>query len=401
MLESENCRIQDELRPSKEERTTHLPTGRTADRLEKSRLENVNLRVRNEIRRVMLEFFPERKEKTDSLEMKTVDASCVFDNLEQEIVQRELNVHIDKMSDCLRLNENIFQHFRVRQLHVSVESSDISTQTKESGIEVSSELSEVFLSSSPFPFRLLPDKEGFLNPSDVSFMQEDKTEILRLHDELKAKVLALKDFLNSDKGSMAKVDDKRGGEAHTRANLRILLVGPKNASGLPPLSKAERVKLSSSLSRCYRTTKNDGRSSGDGNDLCLLYDNLENEFSRLSSELLTKENGIADIFSETTQLQSELEECEKGLTVCLHCNCKVSPELEENRKRLQGSLDFSQAQDTPRLESEICEFMEYRQRLEGELDLIKGQITNLEDEPDVRKILIQRCIRPRPERGER
>ena len=95
-----------------------------------------------------------------------------------------------------------------------------------------------------------------------------------------------------------------------------------------------------------------------------------------------------------------MEECEKGLSVRRHCNCKVSPELEENRKRLEGGL-LSQAQDTSRLESEICEFMEYRQRLEGELDLIKGQITNLEDELDVRKILIERCIGPRPEGGER
>ena len=172
---------------------------------------------------------------------------------------------------------------------------------------------------------------------------------------------------------MAKVDDERSGEAHTRTNLPILLVGPKNASGLPRLSKAERVKVSSSLSRFYRTTKNDGRSSGDGNDLCLLYDNLENEFSRLSCELLTRENGIAITLRDYIKLHTDLEQCEKGLMVFLHCNCKVSPELEANRKQHEGSLNFSQAQDTPRLESEICDFMEYRQRLEGELDPERGE----------------------------
>jgi len=49
-----------------------------------------------------------------------------------------------------------------------------------------------------------------------------------------------------------------------------------------------------------------------------------------------------------------------------------------------------------RLEGEICEFMEYRQRLEGELAQIKGTINDLEDELDVRKILIERCISSRP-----
>ena len=217
--------------------------------------------------------------------------------------------------------------------------------------KVSSELSVVFFSSSPFPVRLLPDKEGLLNLIDVSVIRENKTEILRLHDGLNGKVLVIKDFLNSDKVSMAIVDDERSGEVHTRAALRILAVGSKNTSGLPRLSKAERVKLSIFLSKCNRTTQNDGRSSGDGNDLCLLYDNLESKLSWLSCELLTKENESTNFFD---------------VTLCLHCNCKISPELEENRKRLEGGL-LSQAQDTSRLESEICEFMESLTNLEDEL----------------------------------
>ena len=259
-------------------------------------LEKESAQVRNEMGHGMLEF-SELKEKTESVEKKTVDVSCVARNLEE----------IARMID-------------------------------------------------------------------VSVTRENKIKVLLLHDWLNAKVLA-----NSDKVSMSIVYDERSGEVHTRAALKNVAVGSKNTSGLPRLSKAERVKLSSLLSICNRTTKNDGRSSGDGNDLCLLYENLESKLSWLSCELLTKENEITDLLSERTQLQNELEECEKGLSVRRHCNCKVSPELEENRKRLEGGL-LSQAQDTSRLESEICEFMEYRQRLEGELDLIKGQITNLEDE---------------------
>ena len=217
--------------------------------------------------------------------------------------------------------------------------------------KVNSELSVVFFSSSPFPVRLLPDKEGLLNLIDVSVIRENKTEILRLHDGLNGKVLVIKDFLNSDKVSMAIVDDERSGEVHTRAALRILAVDSKNTSGLPRLSKAERVKLSIFLSKCNRTTQNDGRSSGDGNDLCLLYDNLESKLSWLSCELLTKENESTNFYD---------------LTLRLHCNCKISPELEENRKRLEGGL-LSQAQDISRLESEICEFMESLTNLEDEL----------------------------------
>ena len=44
------------------------------------------------------------------------------------------------------------------------------------------------------------------------------------------------------------------------------------------------------------------------------------------------------------------------------------------------------------MRGEIFEFMEYRQKLEKELDSIKGKITDVEDELDVRKILIERCI---------
>ena len=144
-----------------------------------------------------------------------------------------------------------------------------------------------------------------------------------------------------------------------------------------------------------RKTNNDGRIGGDGSDICLLYDNLESKLSRLSCELATKEDKITQLLNEKTQLQNELEECERGVVTCQHCASKVPEELEESRSQLKGNL-LSHMQDTSRLEGEICEFMEYRQRLEGELAQIKGTITDLEDELDVRKILIERCISSRP-----
>lgn len=382
-------------------------------------LEKESVYMRNEMGHGILEF-SELKEKKESLEKKIVDASRVVDHLKQEILglvngmltlQRDLSAHVDKMLVCLGLDEQIVEGFRLRL--PSVDSNDTSTQAEESSSEVSSDVSEVFSWKSPFSSRLFPDKECFLNPSDVSVMRENKTEIIRVHEDLKAKVLAIKDALsretdvpNSGEVDNGKLDVEHSGELKSQIGTKILTDGSSTSTVLPRLSKAERVKLSSLLSRLKeelireRKTNNDGRSSGDGNDLCLLYDNLESKLSRLSCELATKEDEITQLLSEKTQLQNELEECERGIAICRHCTTKVPDELEENRNQLKGRL-LSHIQDTSRLEGEICEFMEYRQRLEGELDQIKGQITNLEDELVVRNILIERCIGSRPAVDER
>ena len=383
-------------------------------------LEMESAYMRNEMGHGMLEF-SELKEKKESLEKKVLEASRVVDHLKEEILglingmltlQRDLNLHVDKMLVCLGLDEKSVQRFRLRPS--SVDSNDTSTQNEESSSEVGSEISEIFSWKSPFSFRLLPDKECFLNPSDVSVMRENKTEILRLHEDLKAKVLAIKDALsrvpdvesNSGKVNGGRVDVEGSFDLKSQVSAEFPMDSSKSSTVLPRLSKAERVKLSSLLSRLKdelireRQTNNDGRSSGDGNDLCLLYDNLENKLSRLSCELATKEDEIAQLLTEKSQLQNELEECERGLAICRHCTSKISDEVEENRKHLKGSL-LAHMQDTSRLEGEICEFMEYRQRLEGELSQIKGKITDLEDELDVRKILIERCIGSRPEADDR
>lgn len=373
-------------------------------------LEMESASIRNEMGHGMLEF-SELKEKKESLQKKVAEASLVVDHLKQEILglvngmltlQRDLNFNVDKMLVCLGLDETSVQRFRVGP--PSVDSNDTLTQTEESSSEVSSEISDIFSWKSPFSFCPLPDKEGFLNPSDVSVMRENKTEILHLHEDLKAKLFTIKDALS-------RVPDVPQHSVERKMELKSGFGGDafvdtsKCSTVLPRLSKAERVKLSSLLSRLKeelireRTTNNDGRN--EGNNLCLLYDNLENKLSRISCELAIKEDEIAKLLTERKELQSELDECERGFTVCRHCTLKLpAAELEENRKQLKGRL-LSQIQDTSRLESEICEFMEYRQRLEGELDQIKGKIVDLEDELDVRKILIERCISSRPEVDEK
>ena len=423
-------------------------------------LEMESAYIRYEIGNEMAEF-SELKEKKESLEKKIVEASRVVDHLKQEMLglingvltlQRDLNLQVDKILVSLSLDDTSVQRFRVRP--GSVDSNDTSTQTDESSSEVGSEISEVSSWKSPFSFRLLPDKEGFLNPSDVSIMRENKTEILRLHENLKAKVLAIKDALSrlpytsqhsgkengeqfgiertmelrGELGAVVFMDTsktstvlpytsqhsgKENGEQfgiertmELRGGLGadVFMDTSKTSTVLPRLSKAERVKLSSLLSRLKeelireRETNDDGRS--EGTDLCLLYDNLENKLSRLSCELAIKEDEIATLLTEKQQFQHELEECEKGLTVCCHCTSKGPDELEEKKRQLKGNL-LSHVQDTTRLESEICQFMEYRQRLEGELDQIKGNITDVKDELDVRKILMERCISSRPEVDER
>lgn len=374
-------------------------------------LERESAFMRNEMGHGILEF-SELREKKDSLEKRVVEASRAVDHLKQEVLglvngtlmlQRDLTIHVDKMIACLGLDEKTVQRYRLRP--TSVDSNDTSTQTEESSSEVSSEISEIFSWKSLFTFRLLPDKECFLNPSDVSVIRENKTEILRLHEDLKAKVLAIKDALGqihevSNSVKEGKLEIERSHEVKSQLAADPL-ESSTDSTAIPRLSKAERVKLSSLLSRLKdelvreRKANNDNRIGADGGDICLLYNNLESKLSRLSCELASKEDEITQLLTEKAQLQNELDECEKGLTICHHCTLKVPAELDDKRKQLKGKL-LSQMQDTSRLEGEIFEFMEYRQKLEKELDNIKVKITDMEDELDVRKILIERCIGPRP-----
>lgn len=373
-------------------------------------LERESVLVRNEMGHGIVEF-TELKERKETLEKKIIEASCVVDRLKQEILglingvltlQRDLSGHVDKIIASLGLDAKAVQRFRSRP--TSADSYDTSTQTEESSSEVSTEISDILSWKTSFVVPLLPDNECFLNPSDVSIIRENKTEILRLYEDLKAKILAIKDALsrtydapNSGAVLGRKLEIKPTYEVKSELGGDSLMDSSKSSTVLPRLSKAERVKLSSLLSRLKeelvreRKTNNDGRIGGDGSDICLLYDNLESKLSRLSCELATKEDEITQLLNEKTQLQNELEECDKGVTTCRHCASKVPDELDDSRSQLKGNL-LSHMQDTSRLEGEICEFMEYRQRLEGELAQIKGTITDLEDELDVRKILIERCI---------
>ena len=373
-------------------------------------LERESVLVRNEMGHGIVEF-TELKERKESLEKKIIEASRVVDRLKQEILglingvltlQRDLSGHVDKIIASLGLDAKAVQRFTSRP--PSADSYDNSTQTEESSSEVNSEISDILSWKTSFVVPLLPDNECFLNSSDVSIIRENKTEILRLYEDLKAKILAIKDALsrmhdapNSGAVLGRKLEINPTYEVKSELGGDSPMDSSKSSTVLPRLSKAERVKLSSLLSRLKeelvreRKTNNDGRIGGDGSDICLLYDNLESKLSRLSCELATKEDEITQLLNEKTQLQNELEECDKGVTTCQHCASKVPDELDDSRSQLKGNL-LSHMQDTSRLEGEICEFMEYRQRLEGELAHIKGTITDLEDELDVRKILIERCI---------
>ena len=373
-------------------------------------LERESVLVRNEMGHGIVEF-TELKERKESLEKKIIEASRVVDRLKQEILglingvltlQRDLSGHVDKIIASLGLDAKAVQRFTSRP--PSADSYDNSTQTEESSSEVNSEISDILSWKTSFVVPLLPDNECFLNSSDVSIIRENKTEILRLYEDLKAKILAIKDALsrmhdapNSGAVLGRKLEINPTYEVKSELGGDSPMDSSKSSTVLPRLSKAERVKLSSLLTRLKeelvreRKTNNDGRIGGDGSDICLLYDNLESKLSRLSCELATKEDEITQLLNEKTHLQNELEECDKGVTTCQHCASKVPDELDDSRSQLKGNL-LSHMQDTSRLEGEICEFMEYRQRLEGELAQIKGTITDLEDELDVRKILIERCI---------
>lgn len=379
-------------------------------------LESESVCMREQIGHDMAEL----KEKKESLEKKVGEASVVVDHLKQEILdlingmlilQRDLNLHADEVLVCLELDEKSVQQFRRVQ-----ENECSSTPSEESNNDVSSEASETFSAKSSFSSRLLPDKEGLLNPSDVSIIRESKTEILRLHEDLKAKILAIKDALsrlpdatshsveeNLENDQVTGTDLGRRTELMKEFGCNLLVDTSKSSSALPRLSRAERVKLSSLLSRLKEELVQERKMNDDcpseGSDVCLLYDNLESKLSRLSCELAVREDEITKLLTQKKELQDELEECKKGLTVCCHCATKIPRQVEDN-KQLKGKL-MSHIEDTSRLESEIFEFMEYRQKLEGELDQIKGKIYYMEDELDVRKILMDRCITERAKENER
>ena len=379
-------------------------------------LESESVSMREEIGHDMTEL----KEKKESLEKKVGEASVVVDHLKQEILdlingmlilQRDLNLQADEVLVCLELDEKNVQQFRRVQ-----ENECSSTPSEESNNDVSSEASETFSAKSSFSSRLFPDKEGLLNPSDVSIIRESKTEILRLHEDLKAKILAIKDALsrlpdatshsvedNLENDQVTETDLGRRTELLNEFGCNLLVDTSKSSSVLPRLSRAERVKLSSLLSRLKEELVQERKMNDDcpseGSDVCLLYDNLESKLSRLSCELALREDEITKLLTQKKELQGELEECKKGLTVCCHCATKIPSQVKDN-KQLKGKL-MSHIEDTSRLESEIFEFMEYRQKLEGELDQIKGKIVDMEAELDVRKILMDRCVTERAEENER
>ena len=375
-------------------------------------LESESALMRNEMGRGISEF-ADVKDKKESLEQRILQASRVVEQLKEEILtltkgmlalQREINTEVDKIMLCLGLDAKSVASSRSRSRQDSIDSNCTSTQTEGSSDELSSEISDTYTQKLSSSCRLFPDQECFVNPSDVSVMRENKSEIRRLHEELRSKIFAIKDTLSRVHDSPMPSNLVKKGSGKPSHEFKAFVENESftsNCKGssvmLPRLSKAERVKLSSLLTTLKeelmreKERNNDARLGCDANDICSLYDNLEGKLSRLSCELASKEDEISNLLTERTRLEEELNACERGLTICRHCSAKVPDAVLNRTKQLKDSL-LAHMQDTARLEAEIFDFMEYRHQLEGELYVIKGQITDLEEELAVRKILMERGI---------
>lgn len=165
--------------------------------------------------------------------------------------------------------------------------------------DVSSEISEIFLWKFVFFFCFFLDKEGFLNFLDVSMIRESKVEIICVYEDLKVKIFVIKDvlswFLIYVGDENVEVEFELDGKIN-EFGVNFLVDIFKSGFVLFWFCRVERVKLLS-LFFCLkeelvweRKMSNDGLS--EGNDFCILYDNLESKLLWFLCEFVFREDEI-------------------------------------------------------------------------------------------------------------
>ncbi|KAK3723818.1 hypothetical protein QZH41_019496, partial [Actinostola sp. cb2023] len=316
------------------------------------------------------------------LDKRIHEASRAIDRVKEELIslmhiilglQKDLLCLVDGIVACLGLEVNPLDLSRQRL--VSNDSGYISNATEASS-ERSSGGSEANYAESLATCVLVPDEHCFVNPSEVSIIRESKSEIFRLHEELKIKLFIIKDFLEQFKeneGLKIKRDSADLlNEPESEAEISKDTCGD-NLKEFPYLNKSERVKLTNLLSVLRRDCTN-----GDGERVYDLYSRLEEKLSGLSSQLATKEMDICELLKEKINLQNELTKSKYGITLCEHCSS--DPEkVNQSNELLRANL-LTYMEDTARLESEIMDFAQYKAKLEEELSEVRMQITAIEDE---------------------
>ena len=325
------------------------------------------------------------EEEKSALQVKVGEASRAVDRVKDELLNLTTSV-ITSEKELARVLDQIMSQLGAENLNQLMSfrhqtSSTDSTQGCPSfcSDDVGSDAaSDVFLGECLLSCALLPDVECFLNSSEVSIVRENKAEILRLHEHLKAKLVFVREFLNHGKPTGGGRAGLVTSETHLDPGLESsscdsVLSEERRARkrignyALPVLGGAEKERLSSLLAS----------RSASQQSVYQAYLELEEQFLQLSNNLVTKEDELCDVLAQKRKLEKTLSDCQQGLLLCDHCAAKDPTHLEESRRLLKARL-LSHMEETSRLEAEMTEVLEYRNKLDAELKTVKGQVEAME-----------------------
>lgn len=322
------------------------------------------------------------EDERKGLDNRIHEASRAIDRVKEELIslmhiilglQKDLLCLVDGIMACLGLDTKPLDLSRQRLMSNS-DSGYTSTATEVSS-ERSSAGSESNYAESLASCVLIPDEYCLVNPSEISIIRENKSEIFRLHEELKVKLFIVKDYLTQFKENEETYNKSEFSEhfssAEPEPEISKDICGDIKA--FPYLNMSERLKLTKLLSILRRDC-----SDNDGERVYSIYSRLEEKLSGLSSQLATKEIDICKLLKEKIKLQDELMKGKYGITLCE--NCSSDPDkVNQSNELLRANL-FTYMEDTARLESEIMDFANYKAKLENELCEVRHQITAIEDE---------------------
>lgn len=331
------------------------------------------------------------------LQRRVQNASQVIDRVKDELLglmktvlnlQRELIGLVDKIMSSLEIDEVLPGMSpkmsgllpRPRPRLFSDDSGYLSSITHDNTSDIaSSTSSEVLSAENSTSTNLQPDEECLINSSDISAIRENKSEIFRMHEELRAKLLAIRDAVSRlSPKSVDSLPDLSGHEYCSDSEMFNKLLNSSDrlkSKILPFSSRAERIKLNGILS-LFKENELDkeGVVCKDDHDIFNVYVTLEEKLSNLSNELSKKESEISKLLQEKERLQSEMVRCSR-------CGFpKDKARTDEGRKERLSEELMACVDETANLETELLTLVQYKSRLEGDLESVKREIGDMEGE---------------------
>ena len=336
------------------------------------------------------------EEEKEFLQRRVQNASQVIDRVKEELLglmktvlnlQRELIRLVDKIMSSLEIDEvlpslppkmpGLLSRSRPRLF--SNDSGYLSCNNQDNVSDITSSTSSETLSAETLTSsNLLPDEDCLVNPSDISIIRENKFEIFRMHEELRAKLLAIRDAVTRlSPKSADSLPDLSGHQYSSDSELFNKLVNSSDrlkSKILPFSSRAERMKLNGILS-LFKENELDkgGLVCNDDHDIFNIYVKLEEKLSGLSNELSKKETEISKLLQEKERLQSEMIRCGR----CGFASEKLR--AEEAKESLSEEL-MACVDETSHLETELLTLVQYKSKLEQDLESVKKEIGGMEDE---------------------